>query len=39
MNDAYVMLFFGILKSLVSKWFTSDSNTVSFLPSTPLSLL
>ncbi|CAI8037287.1 Prodigiosin synthesizing transferase PigC [Geodia barretti] len=26
MNDACVMLFFGLLKSLVSKWLTSDSN-------------
>ena len=28
MNDTYVMLFFGLLKSLVSKWLTSDTNTV-----------
>ena len=37
MNDACVMLFFGLLKSLVSKWLTSDSNAVSLRQS--LSLL
>ena len=28
-NDTYVMLFFGLLKKLVSKWLTSDANEVS----------
>ena len=27
-NDTYVMLFFGILKKLVSKWLASDQNEV-----------
>ena len=28
-NDTYVMLFFGLLKKLVSKWLTTDANQVS----------
>ena len=28
-NDTYVMLFFGLLKKLVSKWLTADANQVS----------
>ena len=28
-NDTYVMLFFGLLKKLVSKWLTTDPNEVS----------
>ena len=28
-NDTYVMLFFGLLKKLVSKWLTTDANEVS----------
>ena len=28
-NDTYVMLFFGLLKKLVSKWLTTDPNKVS----------
>ena len=38
MNDACVMLFFGLLKSLVSKWLTSDSNAVSLCQSLCLFL-
>lgn len=27
-NDTYVMLFFGLLKKLVSKWLTEDADKV-----------
>ena len=27
-NDTYVMLFFGLLKKLVSKWLVEDTNKV-----------
>ena len=38
MNDTYVMVFFGLLKSLVAKWLSSDATVVSSYTCTPCTM-